>query len=49
MATFRTDGSRETSGNALIERDERTGGIALELSGGQSKYEEWLQQLSSWI
>ena len=49
MATFRSDGSRETSGNALIEQDDRTGGIALELSGSLSKYEAWLQQLSSWI
>ena len=49
VATFRTDGSKETSGNALIERDERTGGFAFELPVSQSKYEAWLQQISSWI
>ena len=49
VATFRTDGSRETSGNALIEKDDRTGGFAFGLSGSQAKYEAWLQQLSSWI
>ena len=47
VATFRTDGSRETSGNAMIEKDNRTGGHAFELTGNASGYDEWLQQLSS--
>lgn len=49
VATFRTDGSKETSGNAVIENDDRTGALAFELTGNQTKYETWLQQLSSSI
>ncbi len=47
VATFRTDGSIETSGNALIEEDERTGRIAFELTDKSRRLEAWLQQLSS--
>ncbi len=49
VATFRTDGSKETSGNALIEEDDRTGGFAFELTDNPQEQEAWLQQLSSWI
>ena len=49
VTTFRTDGSEETSGNALIEKDERTGGFAFELTDDPKGHEAWLQQLSSWI
>lgn len=49
VATFRTDGSKETSGNALIEQDDRTGGTAFELTDDPKRHEAWLQQLSSWI
>ena len=49
VATFRGDGSRETSGNALIQEDDRTGGFAFELTGNRANCEAWLQQLSSWI
>ena len=49
VATFRSDGSRETSGNELIEQDGRTGATAFELSRSQAKYEAWLRRLSSWI
>ena len=48
VATFKTDGSEETSGNALIEKDDRTGGFAFELTDKLKRYETWLQQLSSW-
>ena len=44
VATFRTDGTEETSGNELIEGDDRTGGLAFELADRQWGY-EWLQQL----
>ncbi len=47
VATFRADGSKETSGNVVIERDNRTGGMAFEMSGNAARYEAWLQQLSS--
>ena len=49
VATFSPDGSRETAGNALIEGDDRTGGIAFELTGNRANCEAWLQQLSSSI
>lgn len=49
VATFRTDGSRESSGNTVIENDDRTGGLAFELTGNASQFETWLQQLSSLI
>ena len=49
VATFRTDGSEETSGNALIEKDGRRGGFAFELPDNPKRHEAWLQQLSSWI
>lgn len=49
VATFRPDGSKETSGNAVIEKDDRTGALAFELTGDASRYKAWLQQLSSWI
>lgn len=49
VATFRTDGSEETSGNAVIEKDDRTGGFAFELTDNPKGHETWLQQLSSWI
>ena len=48
VATFRTDGSKETSGNELIGGDDRTGGFAFELTNKQ-RHEAWLQQLSSSI
>ncbi len=49
VATFRTDGSEDTSGNANIEKDERTGGVAFGLTENPERYETWLRQLSSWI
>ena len=49
VVTFRTDGSKDTSGNAVIEKDDRTGGFAFQLTDDQSRYEAWLQQLSSSI
>ena len=45
VATFRTDGSKDTSGNAAIENDDRTGGFAFELTDDQTRYETWLRQL----
>jgi len=45
VSTFRMDGSEETSGNALIERDDRTGSFAFELSDSPKRYEAWLRQL----
>ena len=46
VATFKSDGTAETSGNALIESDDRTGGIAFALSENSSEHESWLQRLS---
>lgn len=49
VATFRPDGSKETSGNAVIAQDSRTGAHAFELTENGPDYEAWLQQLSSLI
>jgi DNA processing protein len=49
VATFITDGSKGTGGNALIEEDERTGGFVFEPTSNLQRQEAWLQQLSSWI
>ena len=48
VAAFGNDGSGDTSGNAVIGRDTRTGGYILESTGTESEYEAWLQKLSSW-
>ena len=48
VAAFRNDGSKDTTGNAAIENDGRTGGFVLESTGKESEYEAWLQKLSSW-
>ena len=48
VATFRTDGAEQTSGNALIEKDDRTGRFAFELADNPNRHETWLRQLSSW-
>lgn len=47
VATFNADGSEETSGNALIAEDRRTGACAFESTCNESSYELWLQGLSS--
>ena len=49
VATFRSDGSKETLGNALISEDRVTGACAFESTCNESKYETWLHQLSSSI
>ena len=48
VATFRNDGSKETTGNATIENDARTGRFGLEVRCRELEYEAWLQTLSSW-
>ena len=48
VATFLNDGSKETTGNAAIENDARTGRFGLEVRCRESDYEAWLQTLSSW-
>ena len=47
VSTFKTDGSRETSGNAAIERDMRTGDYVFELTATH-QFEAWLEELISW-
>ena len=49
VATFSADGSKETSGNAVIAQDRRTGAHAFALTENGPNYEAWLQQLSSLI
>ena len=48
VATFRNDGSNETTGNAAIENDARTGRFGFEARCRESEYEAWLRALSSW-
>lgn len=47
VATFKSDGSEETTGNEIIEADERTGGFAFPLSACPSSFGSWLKRLSS--
>ena len=49
VATFRSDGAKDTTGNAAIAQDTRTGGIAFAPSAGSSEYTRWLDGLSSLI
>lgn len=49
VATFSPDGSEETTGNTVIQKDVHTGGVAFEMKRNPSIAEEWLQQLSSLI
>ena len=48
VAAFGNDGSRDTTGNAVIGGDARTGGYVLKSTDRESEYESWLQILSSW-
>ena len=47
VATFRTDGSNETSGNAVIEADSRSRDSTFALTADRRTYETWLDGLSS--
>lgn len=47
VATFKSDGSKETLGNAMIADDSVTGACAFESRCNESNYESWLQRLSS--
>ena len=49
VATFRSDGSTDTTGNAEIANDSRTGGVAFDLQANNSQYEKWITELSSSI
>lgn len=46
VAAFVNDGSRDTTGNAAIGNDARTGGFVLSSTGEESEYEAWLQKVS---
>ncbi len=48
VAAFGDDGSEDTTGNAVIGRDARTGGYVLQSTGRESEYQSWLRKLSSW-
>ncbi|MXZ55570.1 MAG: hypothetical protein F4227_03290 [Gammaproteobacteria bacterium] len=47
VSTFKSDGTKETTGNALIAGDNRTGAFAFESTQDGMSYEAWLQKLSS--
>lgn len=48
VAAFVQDGSVETTGNAIIENDARTGGFGIASTCRESEYEAWLRTLCSW-
>lgn len=45
VTTFRTDGLEDTGGNALIEKDDRTGNFAFDLTDSPKRREAWLKRL----
>ena len=49
VVTFEADGSKETSGNAVIAADSATGGLAFSCKAIASEYGKWLEELSSSI
>lgn len=49
VTTFRSDGTQDTTGNAAIAQDTRTGGVAFAPSAGPSEFARWLDGLSSSI
>ncbi len=49
VATFRPDGSDDTSGNAVISHDERVEPTVFDLNPVSLEYEHWLRRLDSWI
>lgn len=46
VATFRSDGRKDTAGNTLIGQDLRTGGVLFECAADKTQYETWLDGLS---
>lgn len=46
VVTFEPDNSQDTSGNALIKNDEKTGEFSFNLNSNPSDYQEWLQRFS---
>ena len=47
VATFTSDGSKDTAGNVVIAQDERTGGVAFNPTCNEASYESCLNQLCS--
>jgi len=47
IATFKADGLKDTSGNAVIVQDPRTLAVAFEPTSDESEYKTWLHRLSS--
>ena len=46
VATFRSDGQKDTAGNTLIGQDPKTGGILFECATDRTQYDTWLDGLS---
>ena len=49
IATFRSDGSRDTTGNALISEKHGARDVTFDVTANGSTYEAWLNELSSCI
>ena len=48
IATFRSDGSMDTTGNALILEKNGAWDATFDVTAKGSTYEAWLNELSSW-
>ena len=48
IATFRSDGSMDTTGNAAISEQNGARDVAFDVTANGSMYEGWLNELSSW-
>ena len=46
VASFTSDGQKDTAGNVLIGQDPRTGGVLFECAADRTQYETWLDRLS---
>ena len=49
IATFRSDGSMDTTGNAAISEQNGAWDVTFDVTANGSMYEAWLNKLSSWI
>lgn len=49
IATFRSDGSNDTTGNAVISEENGSRDVTFDVTANGSMYEAWLKELSSWI
>ena len=49
VATFKADGSEDTTGNTIISLDQRVEPTVFPLDPSATEYRQWLRRLDSWI